>query len=351
MSSTDTDFVVIGENIHATRVLMRKNARIVLDDEGAEAISFVEETGESRFLRIPEEEKLTQPYCDGRVKHVKVAVQVAMDGREPDRSVALSYLSMLAQRQVNSGAKFLDVNIDELSNDLDEQVRAMRFLVGVLTPLVTVPLSIDSSGLEIIRAGLETAVQVGGSRLGPPMLNSASLEQIGVLELAAELESPVVVTAAGEQGLPQDAEQRVTNAGRMIEAALAAGIKPERVFVDPLVFPIAVDSESGLACLDAISEIRRVHGEEIHITGGMSNVSFGLPSRRLLNDAFLVLAVDAGADSGIVDPTTLNIEQVLGIDRSSRPFQLAVDVLTGVDSTCRAYVKAYRAGELTTPTP
>jgi 5-methyltetrahydrofolate--homocysteine methyltransferase len=83
----------------------------------------------------------------------------------------------------------------------------------------------------------------------------------------------------------------------------------------------------------------------------MSNVSFGLPGRRLLNDAFLVLAIEAGADSGIVDPTTLNIEQVLRSDRSSRPFQLAIDVLTGVDSNCRSYMKAYRAGELTPPAP
>ena len=81
----------------------------------------------------------------------------------------------------------------------------------------------------------------------------------------------------------------------------------------------------------------------------MSNVSFGLPSRRLLNDAFLVLAVDAGADSGIVDPTALNVELALAADRTARPFQLALDVLTGVDSTCREYVKAYRAGELAPP--
>jgi len=351
VSNTDPEFVIIGENIHATRVLMRKNARVVLDEEGEEAIAFVDESGATRHLRVTEEEKRTQPYSEGRIKHVKLAVQVARGSDETDRSVALSYLSMLARRQVDSGARFLDVNLDELSNDLGEQVRAMRFLVGVLAPLVEVPLAIDSSSLDILRAGLEAAVEAAGARLGPPMLNSASLERTGVLELAAEIDGPVVVSAAGERGLPNDAEERVSNAGRMIEAALAAGIKPERVFVDPLVFPIAVNSESGPDCLDAISEIRRRHGDEIHITGGMSNVSFGLPGRRLLNDAFLVLAIEAGADSGIVDPTTLNIEQVLRSDRSSRPFQLAIDVLTGVDSNCRSYMKAYRAGELTPPAP
>jgi 5-methyltetrahydrofolate--homocysteine methyltransferase len=78
----------------------------------------------------------------------------------------------------------------------------------------------------------------------------------------------------------------------------------------------------------------------------MSNVSFGLPARRLLNDAFVVLAVEAGADSGIVDPVASSIERVLDTDRNSRLFGLAFDVLTGRDEHCRAYLKAWRAGEL-----
>jgi 5-methyltetrahydrofolate--homocysteine methyltransferase len=81
----------------------------------------------------------------------------------------------------------------------------------------------------------------------------------------------------------------------------------------------------------------------------MSNVSFGLPNRRLINDAFLVLAMEAGADSGIIDPVTSSVERVLSLDRSSRPFQLALDVLSGADRHCRAYMKAYRAGELEVP--
>jgi 5-methyltetrahydrofolate--homocysteine methyltransferase len=133
----------------------------------------------------------------------------------------------------------------------------------------------------------------------------------------------------------------------MVEASLAAGITLDRIFVDPLVFPIAVDSEYGRHCLDAIAELRRRFGTEIHITGGMSNVSFGLPNRRLLNDAFLLLAIEAGADSGIVDPTVVNVQRALAADRTTRPFQLALDVFTGADENCRAYMKAYRAGELT----
>jgi len=347
VSTSSLDFVVIGENIHATRVLLHKSERIAANEQGEEGIVFVDGDGVSRHLRIPEEEKLSQPYQEGRIKHVRIALQVAMAGDEPDCLVAFSYLRTLAQRQVKAGAHFLDVNVDEISTKLDDQLEAMGWLVRELAPLVDVPLSIDSSNLEIIAAGVTEAAEATGGRVGPPMLNSASLERIEALELAARLRGPVVVTAAGESGMPRNTEERVVNASRMVEASLAAGIGLGQIFVDPLVFPIAVDGEYGRHCLDAITELRRRFGTEIHITGGMSNVSFGLPNRRLLNDAFLALAIEAGADSGIVDPTVVSMQRALAVDRTTRPFQLALDVLTGDDENCRAYMKAYRAGELT----
>jgi hypothetical protein len=117
------DFLVIGENIHATRVLLQKSERISANKEGEEAIVFVDEGGVTRHLRIPEYETTSQPYQEGRSKHVRVAVQIAMAGTEPDCSTALSYLRTLAQRQVRSGAHFLDVNVDEISNKLEDSLR------------------------------------------------------------------------------------------------------------------------------------------------------------------------------------------------------------------------------------
>jgi 5-methyltetrahydrofolate--homocysteine methyltransferase len=348
VTTTAQDFVVIGENIHATRVLSRKSERISVDEQGAEAIVFTDEAGTTRHLAVSEEEKLTQAHEEGRIKHVRLAVRLAM-GTGPESSTALSYLVALAHRQVKAGAQFLDVNLDEVSNKLAEQLQAMRFVVGVLAPLVDIPLSIDSSNLEILASGLEAASEGAGTRLGPPMLNSASLERLEALKLAARLGGPVVVTAAGDSGMPTNTEERVLNASRMVEASLQAGIGLDQIFVDPLVFPIAVDSSYGRHCLDAISQLRSRFGDEVHITGGMSNVSFGLPNRRLLNDAFLALAIEAGADSGIVDPTVVSMQRALAMDRTSRPFQLALDVLTGTDENCRAYMKAHRAGELAPP--
>jgi 5-methyltetrahydrofolate--homocysteine methyltransferase len=248
----------------------------------------------------------------------------------------------MALRQIAAGAGFLDVNVDEYSHRLHEQVEVMTWLVGELAPLVDVPLSIDSSNLEIIAAGMAAAE----AEPQAPMLNSASLERTEALDLAAEMGGAVIVTAAGSAAMPSDAEERVANGTQMIERALARGIPMERIYVDPLVFPISVDGAFGEHCLSAIRQLRARFGPEIHITGGMSNVSFGIPQRRLINDVFLVLAVEAGADSGIIDPVATDVDAALARDRTARPYQLALDVLTGADRHCRAYMKAFRADEL-----
>ena len=240
------------------------------------------------------------------------------------------------------------MNVDEISNKLDDQLEAMRWLVrtsgsaGRYPALDRLVQSRDHRRRRRRRQPRRRAT-ASGRRCSTRRRSSGSRRSTW----RHELNGPVVVTAAVSRECRRTHEERVVNASRMVEASLAAGIKLDRIFVDPLVFPIAVDGEYGRHCLDAIAELRRRFGTEIHITGGMSNVSFGLPNRRLLNDAFLLLAIEAGADSGIVDPTVVNVQRALAADRTTRPFQLALDVFTGVDENCRAYMKAYRAGELT----
>lgn len=335
------DFAIVGENVHTTRVVRRNAPSVRADERGRPVIAFTDEHGAERLLPIPESELRTQEYEEGRIKHVRAAVSLGMEEGD-DAEVAVAYVRALALDQVKAGAAFLDVNVDELALRLEQQIAGMRWLAGLLAPLSPVPLSIDSSNLEIIEAGMEVA----DGHAGTPMLNSASLERIEAVDVAASAGAPVIVTAAGDSGMPSNSEERVANADRMIAASVERGIPLERLYVDPLVFPISVDGAFGDHCLDAIRELRRRHGPDIHITGGMSNVSFGLPSRRLINDAFLVLAIEAGADSGIIDPITNPPERALALDRSSRPFELALAVLRGEDRHCRAYMKAYRAGEL-----
>jgi 5-methyltetrahydrofolate--homocysteine methyltransferase len=223
---------------------------------------------------------------------------------------------------------------------LADQKAAMRWLVEQVQGWTDVPISVDSSHPEIIAEGL--AACRPGSR---PMLNSASLERRDAVGMAVEVGGPIVVTAAGAAGMPSDIEERVANASRMVEAAYEAGIAPGDVYVDPLIFPISVDDGFGTHALGAIAELRRRFGPDIHITGGMSNVSFGIPARKLINEAFLKLAIDAGADSGIIDPVSTDIDRVRALDIDSGAHALARDAITGADPGCRLFLKAYRAGE------
>src|SRR5689334_12256752 len=117
-------FVVIGENIHTTRVLLRSGKHIVTAPGGEDAIRFTSVAGESHYLVIPEEIKRRQDFQEGRVKHVAVAIRSAMSGAEPAASEGMAYLHTLAQRQIRSGADFLDLNVDEVSLRLKEQIEA-----------------------------------------------------------------------------------------------------------------------------------------------------------------------------------------------------------------------------------
>ncbi|NKB65746.1 MAG: hypothetical protein GKR89_01675 [Candidatus Latescibacteria bacterium] len=332
----DKEFYVIGENVHTTRVLLRKGKLVMDDPNGVESVRFFVEK-KRRYLPISDEAKKTQDYEEGRVKHVKIAVQAAMAGDE----TGMAYLRRLVDRQIQAGTDFLDLNVDEISLKPQEQQQAMQWLVEMVQQMTDVPVSVDSSNSETIEIGL--AACKGDRR---PLLNSASLERIDALDLAIRYNAQVVITAAGEKGMPEGPEQRIDHASRMVDAALKKGLAAADLFIDPLIFPISVDGEFGNHCFDAIRALRARYGDDIHITGGFSNVSFGIPCRHLVNDVFLNLAVEAGADSGIIDPVTSHLDRVFTMDRSTVPYQLAEAMLLGQDRFCRTFLRAFRKGEL-----
>jgi 5-methyltetrahydrofolate--homocysteine methyltransferase len=338
----DREFFVIGENLHTTRVVLRPGKLVTDLPSGDEAVRYTTAAGETRYLVIPEDIKSRQDYQEGRVKHVAIAVRAAMSGQEPHATEGLTYLKTLVEKQLNGGADFLDLNVDEISLRREEQKSAIRWLVRTIEPLSNVPLSIDSSNEEILLAGIQ---ECAGTQ-GPPLLNSASLERMEALEFAKAHGLPVVVTAAGESGMPQNTEERVHNATRIIEAALAKGIRADRLHVDVLVFPIAVDVQFVNHSLGAFRVLRERFGGDIHLTGGLSNVSFGLPCRKLINEVYMNLALEAGADSGIVDPVANDMRRVFSADKASKPYQLAQEMLLGRDRNCKNYLRAYRKGEL-----
>jgi 5-methyltetrahydrofolate--homocysteine methyltransferase len=220
----------------------------------------------------------------------------------------------------------------------------MVWLGETVGPESSVPLSIDSSDAAVLEAGLDhiDPAWAGGAR---PMVNSASVERPEVLDVCRKRGTAVVLSCTG-RAMPSGTQDRLERAEEIIGLAQARGLAPDALYVDALIIPIGVDPLAGSAYLDAVRGIRERFGHDIHVTGGISNVSFGLPARRLVSDVFLDLCAQAGHDSGIVDPVAADIGAALAPDRDSEAYRLAAAMLTGEDAFGMAFIEAYRAGRL-----
>jgi 5-methyltetrahydrofolate--homocysteine methyltransferase len=344
-SDAPPPFIVIGENIHTSRVVRADGNRIGRSASGQPAVRVPVDGGEA-LLPVAAAIQDTREFMSGRVKHVMAAVLEGMTGG-PDADVAATYVCWMAARQIAGGAAYVDLNVDEISPDVDGRLEAMAWLVRVVGPGSTVPLSIDSSDSAVMSVGLDLYDPAWGGGAAP-LLNSAAADRTDVLDLAKRRGSPVVLSSTGAT-MPTGTEERLVRAIEMIEMALAHGLALTELYVDPLIIPIGVDSEAGSAYLDAVRQLRARYGPELHITGGVSNVSFGMPGRRLIGDVFLDLCAQAGQDSGIIDPVASDVVRALSPDRDSEAYRLAADLLTGVDAFGMEFIDAYRAGRLSEP--
>lgn len=344
MSTSTPPFIVIGENIHTSRVVKRDGGkRIALTDAGEAAVRVPLPDGGEGLLAIQPAIRDTREFASGRVKHVMAAVLEGVT-RGPDAELAATYVRWMAARQIAGGASYLDINVDEYSPDVDGRLAAMAWLVPVVGPVSSVPLSIDSSDSAVMAVGLDAIDPswAGGAR---PLLNSAAADRQDVLDLAAGRGCPVVLSSTGAT-MPSGTEERMVRAIEMIEMAQGHGLALSALHVDPLVIPIGVDAEAGSAYLEAVRQLRERYGPELHITGGVSNVSFGMPARRLISDVFLDLCVQAGQDSGIVDPVAADIARALAPDRDAEAYRLASDLLTGADAFGVEFIDAFRSGRI-----
>lgn len=335
-------FSVIGENIHCTRVYKTDGKFVETGSGGKAFILYRDAGGKPSRLPVPAAIMEQADWQSGKVRHCSVAVRQGMSGEADERALGADYLKSLALRQERAGAAFLDVNVDEFSTDMEERCAAMRWLVDLLSPVVSIPLSIDSSRTEVLRCGLDRCDR---SR-GRPMVNSVSLERADAIPVAAEFGAVVIASAAGEKDLPGDVPGRLANLRRLLEMLDKAGLERSGIYIDPLVFPIATDSGNASSFIEATAALRETYGPDIHLVGGFSNVSFGMPCRKLINQVFTRLAVDAGADGGIVDPFQLNLDILNSLDEQSEPFRLARDLLQGKDDFGMEFISAHRDGRL-----
>jgi 5-methyltetrahydrofolate--homocysteine methyltransferase len=170
------------------------------------------------------------------------------------------------------------------------------------------------------------------------MINSISGEKErlnGILPIVAENGCEVIALCMNDKGIPATSEDRLEVIREVFEATRNAGVPDSKIYVDPLVMTIATNTEAGSITLDTMKAVR-AEFPEAHLSCGLSNISFGLPQRFLINRTFMVLALEAGLDSAIIDPNDQEIQAAI----------YAAELLLGNDKHCLNYTRAYRAGVL-----
>jgi cobalamin-dependent methionine synthase I len=243
---------------------------------------------------------------------------------------AAEFFKEIARRQVNAGADMLDVN-----GGLPGQEReVLPWLVNVVQEAVSVPLCLDSADPEALRVALPLCKQRA-------MINSITNEPARIqalLPVLKEFRPKIIALCLGEAGPPTSTEERVAHASRLVDLLTAGGYALDDIYVDGCVLPISTGPEHGKGLLDAVGQITsRYPG--VHASAGVSNVSFGLPARKLLNETFALLLMARGLDAGIVDPCD---QQLMASIR-------AAEALLGRDEYCANYLRAFRDGKLEMP--
>lgn len=335
------EFIAIGEKVHCSRLCKVGGEVARVLQNGTVVIRYMNTSG---YHEMPVPEQFVPPpnSAKGQLRPCVAAIWQGLYGTEGSRPLAVSYLQSLVRLQGANGAAYIDLNVDEFSSDIKERIKAMIWLVEKLRETAKHPFSIDSSSGEVLAAGL-AACKPGGFR---PLLNSVSLERAEAIELARKYNAQVVASAAGEKSLPHNQAERLANLEKLIPRLKAIGLADEDIFIDPLVFPIATDGNNGKSFLESVKAIRERFGKKVHITAGISNVSYGMPQRKLINQVFAYLAVEAGGDSGIVDPAQISAKIIEEMDTQTRAFQLARALLMGEDDFGMEFITACREGEI-----
>ncbi len=248
----------------------------------------------------------------------KLAAEMAAGDYDRVRSDAIA--------QVQAGAQMLDVNA---GIPMADEPAILAESIRIVQGLVDVPLSIDSSIVAALKAGLK-AYQ------GKPLVNSVTGEDERlevVLPLVAEHHAAVIGISNDETGISEDPDVRFSIAKKIVERAESYGIPRQDVLIDPLVMPIGAVRSAGTAVFAIVRRVQEELG--VNTVCGASNVSFGLPDRVTLNATFLAMAIAAGMTSAITNPLEEQIHKTI----------LATNVLMGVDENCEAWLRAQRLAE------
>jgi len=235
----------------------------------------------------------------------------------------------LAKRQYEAGATYIDINAGIFVEDEPER---LAWLAKTVQDTVDAPLTIDSPSAEAIRKALAV------NKNPKVMINSITDETQRyneIMPLVVEYKASIVALCMDNTGMPETVKDRVGIAESLIKKLTKEGVAISDIFIDPLVRPISTGIHYGNVAIDTIRLVKQEF-PEVHIACGLSNVSFGLPARKLINQAFLIAAIGAGMDGAIIDP----------MDKKLMAMIYASEALFGKDNYCKNYLKKIRSGEI-----
>lgn len=238
------------------------------------------------------------------------------------------FIADLAIKQAAAGADYIDVCA---STSPELEIEALTWLIEVVQEATDTPLSIDSANPRVIESVFKYVNK-------PGLINSISEEGDKCAILLPLLEDnnwEVVGLTCDNNGIPSDVQTKLNITKLMVDKATKYGVTPDRIHIDPCVMALSTDNNSLLNFTSEIAEIRALY-PTIHITSGLSNISFGLPARALMNKTFMALAIQAGMDSAVMDPLNRDLMGTI----------FAAYALLGKDRHCRKYSQAFRQGKI-----
>jgi cobalamin-dependent methionine synthase I len=239
-----------------------------------------------------------------------------------------SHIAKVAREQAEAGAHYIDVNAGTF---LEQETENLCWLVETVQCELDLPLCLDSPNPRALAEAIKR-------HKGEPIINSISLEAErfqALLPVVTSQPCHVVALCIAETSMPTTVEDRVQVGAELIHRLTDAGIPLEKIYVDPLIQPISVDTGMGLAALGAISRIMDDF-PGVNTICGLSNISFGLPARRLINRNFLSLCLAHGLSAVILDPTDKQLMATL----------LAVEMLLNRNEYCENFITAYQSGRI-----
>jgi len=233
----------------------------------------------------------------------------------------------LARSQIEAGADILDVNT---ATSMEREIEDLEWVIGLIYDEVGegVRLSIDSPNPEAIAAGLSLCKT-------KPMINSINNDtklQEQLIPLIKEHEPDVIGLTMGGKGMPKTKGDRLEEAEQLIATLQNSGIDLGRLYIDPLVMTIGSNQEQAWVVIETVRAIKERWGAQgVKTSVGLSNVSYGLPRRSVINRAFLAMLLEAGLDAALIDPTDKGMIEILR----------ASEALLGLDAYCMQYIKYY----------